>query len=169
MMASLVKISIFENTSHITQKKLSNNYTKFKVMSSNSWGLVSFQLDEDKKLSIYISLNRRILPGIVLLDILLPKVVNWTKRKNIIVSQVFHLSKVSQNLKSHCLKISNLEMLNQKQPSTGVLRKTCLKICSKFTGEHSCRSVISKQLYWNHTSAWMFSCKFAAYFQNTYL
>ena len=24
------------------------------------------------------------------------------------------------------------------------------------------------QLYWNHTSAWVFSCKFAAYFQNTF-
>ena len=26
----------------------------------------------------------------------------------------------------------------------------------------------AKQLYWNNTSAWMFSCKFAAYFQNTF-
>ena len=42
----------------------------------------------------------------------------------------------------------------QKQPSRGAL-----KIYSKFTG---------KQLYWNHTSAWVFSCKFAAYFQNTF-
>ena len=41
----------------------------------------------------------------------------------------------------------------QKQPFRGVL-----KICSKFTGEHPCR---------NHSSAWKFSCKFAAYFQNT--
>ena len=24
------------------------------------------------------------------------------------------------------------------------------------------------QLYWNHTSAWMFSCKFAAYFRETF-
>ena len=24
------------------------------------------------------------------------------------------------------------------------------------------------QLYWNHTSAWVISCKFAAYFQNTF-
>ena len=30
----------------------------------------------------------------------------------------------------------------QKQPSRGVLRKVVLKICSKFTGEHPCRSVI---------------------------
>ena len=25
-----------------------------------------------------------------------------------------------------------------------------------------------ERLYWNHTSAWVFSCKFAAYFQNTF-
>ena len=27
---------------------------------------------------------------------------------------------------------------------------------------------IALQRYWNHTSAWVFSCKFAAYFQNTF-
>ena len=26
---------------------------------------------------------------------------------------------------------------------------------------------VTKQLYRNHTLAWVFSCKFAAYFQNT--
>ena len=57
------------------------------------------------------------------------------------------------------------------------LGKGVLKICRKFTGEHPCRSVISikllcsfiaLQLYWNHTLAWVFSCKYAAYFQNTF-
>ena len=48
------------------------------------------------------------------------------------------------------------------------LGKGVLKICSKFTGEHPCRSAIVKQLYWNRTSAWVFCCKFAAYFQNTF-
>ena len=63
------------------------------------------------------------------------------------------------------------------------LEKGILKICSKFTGEHPCRSVISikllsnfieitlrhaKQLHGSHTSAWVFSCRFAAYFQNTF-
>ena len=28
---------------------------------------------------------------------------------------------------------------------------------------------VTVQLYWNHTSAWVLSCKFAAYFQNTLL
>ena len=26
----------------------------------------------------------------------------------------------------------------------------------------------AKQIYWNHTSAWMISCKFTVYFQNTF-
>ena len=26
---------------------------------------------------------------------------------------------------------------------------------------------VAKQFYWNDTSAWVFPCKFAAYFQNT--
>ena len=65
------------------------------------------------------------------------------------------------------------------------LRKGVLKTYSEFTGEHPCRSVISirllynfipkcdfnkvaLQLYWNHISAWVLSCRFAAYFQNTF-
>ena len=28
---------------------------------------------------------------------------------------------------------------------------------------------VAKQLYWNCTSVWVFSCKFGAYFQNTFL
>ena len=27
---------------------------------------------------------------------------------------------------------------------------------------------VTKQLYWSHTSAWMFSCKFAAYFRTPF-
>ena len=27
---------------------------------------------------------------------------------------------------------------------------------------------VALQLYWNRTSAWVFSCKFAEYFQNTF-
>ena len=44
----------------------------------------------------------------------------------------------------------------------GVSKKAVLKICSKFSGEHTCWS--AKQLYCNYMSAWVFSCKFAAYF-----
>ena len=51
------------------------------------------------------------------------------------------------------------------------LGKSVLKICSKFTREHPCQSAISIKLlcnFINITSAWMFSCKFAAYFPNTF-
>ena len=43
---------------------------------------------------------------------------------------------------------------SQKQPSRGVLKKSC--------------SENMQQLYWNRTFAWVISCKFAAYFQNTF-
>ena len=48
------------------------------------------------------------------------------------------------------------------------LEKDVLKICSKFTGELLCRSVIPIKLLSNHASAWVFSRKFAAFFQNTF-
>ena len=45
------------------------------------------------------------------------------------------------------------------------LRKGILKKCSKFTGEHAYRTVISVKL---QSKGWMFSNKFAACFQNTF-
>ena len=40
-------------------------------------------------------------------------------------------------------------LLWQKQPPRGVLKKSVLKICSNFTGEHPCWSVISVKLQSN--------------------
>ena len=52
------------------------------------------------------------------------------------------------------------------------LGKSVLNIFIKFTGEHPCRSAISTKLLCNfleiRTSAWVFSWKFAAYFQKTF-
>ena len=52
------------------------------------------------------------------------------------------------------------------------LGKAILKIYSKFTGEHPHRRVISVKLQSKFIEitplAWVFSCKFAAYFQNTF-
>ena len=61
----------------------------------------------------------------------------------------------------------------QKQPFRGVpIVKGVLKICSKFSGEHPCRSVISIKFRSNFieitTSAWVFSCKFAAFFRTPF-
>ena len=58
----------------------------------------------------------------------------------------------------------------RSSPPEVLLKRGVPKICSKFTGEHPCRSVISikllcsaLQLYKNHTSAWVFSCFFIQY------
>ena len=70
------------------------------------------------------------------------------------------------------VKVLHLQWIMLKSRSSHAevfLGKGVLKICSKLTGGHLCRSVISikLQLYWNRTSAWVF-CKFASYFQNTF-
>ena len=44
------------------------------------------------------------------------------------------------------LIIEEIKKQGQKQPPRGVLSKSVLKICSKFTGEHPCRSIISMKL-----------------------
>ena len=49
----------------------------------------------------------------------------------------------------YTLRQSNISKHHHKQPSRGVLRKSVLKICSIFTGEHSCQSAISIKLQSN--------------------
>ena len=60
----------------------------------------------------------------------------------------------------------------QKQPFRGVLRKKCFENMQqiyKRTSMSKCDfNKVVLQSYWNHTSAWVFSCKFAVYFQNTF-
>ena len=48
-----------------------------------------------------------------------------------------------------------------KQPSRGVLKKCC----SEKYAVNLQENISTKK--WNHTSVWVFSCKFGAYFQNT--
>ena len=57
-----------------------------------------------------------------------------------------------------------------KQPSRGVLKKRYSENMQQIyrrTRMSKCDFNKVKQLYWNHTSAWRFSSKFAGYFQNT--
>ena len=57
----------------------------------------------------------------------------------------------------------------QKPPSKGVLGKGVLKIYCKRTPITKCDfNKVAKRLYENHTSAWVFSCQFAAYVQNIF-
>ena len=56
----------------------------------------------------------------------------------------------------------------QKQPSKRLLIKSCCENMQQIyrrTPMQKCYfNKIAVQLHWNHTSAWVFSCKFAAYF-----
>ena len=58
--------------------------------------------------------------------------------------------------------------LIQKQPSRGFLKKACsenMQQIYKRTPIPKCDfNKVAKQIYWNRTSAWVFFCKFAAYF-----
>ena len=57
-------------------------------------------------------------------------------------------------------------------PLRGVSRKRCsenMQHIYKRTPVPKCHfSKVALQLYWNRTSTWVFSCKFAPYFQNTF-
>ena len=70
--------------------------------------------------------------------------------------------------------------LVQMQPSIAVLIKRWSK--NKYIKNKNMQQIyrrtpmlkydfnkLAKQLYWNHTSAWVLSCKFAIYFQNIFL
>ena len=61
----------------------------------------------------------------------------------------------------------------QKQPFRGVPRKKCsenMQAIYRRTPMPKCDfTKVVLRLYWNHTSAWVFSCAFAVYFQNTFL
>ena len=62
--------------------------------------------------------------------------------------------------------------LFQKQPLRGLLKKKCSEnmqqIYRRIPMPKCDFNKVAKQLYWNRTSAWVFSCKFTAYFQNIF-
>ena len=61
---------------------------------------------------------------------------------------------------------------HQEQPLRGVARKRCsdnMQQMYRRTPLPKCDfNNVAKQLYWNHTSEWVFFCKFAAYFSKTF-
>ena len=63
-------------------------------------------------------------------------------------------------------------MKTQKQRSIDVLIKSCSEKMQQIyrrTPMPKCDfNKVAQQFYWNHASAWLFSCKFTAYFQNTF-
>ena len=60
----------------------------------------------------------------------------------------------------------------QKQPFRDVLKKNCSEnmqqIYRRTPMPRYDLNKVALQLYWNRTSTWVFSCKFAAVFQNTF-
>ena len=61
-------------------------------------------------------------------------------------------------LRERHMTLENLRMRGISRPRSHAevfLRKGVLKICSKFAGEHPCRSVISIKMH-IRTSAWLF-------------
>ena len=75
-----------------------------------------------------------------------------------------NLGVVIQIKHSHCIVNSSpLLFTASSSPSEVFLGKGVLKTCSKFKGKIPFQKGI-----WNRTSAWVFSCKFAGYFQDTF-
>ena len=78
-----------------------------------------------------------------------------------------------QYLEQRVIKILSLifqiiSIINSEAATQSVLRKRCSENMQQIyrrTPMPKCDSnKVAKQLYWNHTSEWMFSCKFAACF-----
>ena len=90
------------------------------------------------------------------------------------LSHIFYLAfAASNNFMTRANLKEKCEPLNiQTQPPRGVRRKRCSKNIQQIyqrTPMSKCNfNKNALQLYWNHNSAWVVSCKFAAYFQNTF-
>ena len=69
--------------------------------------------------------------------------------------------------------MAGCHLLQKQQPSRGVLRENCsnnmLQIYRRTPIPECDFNKVALQLYWNHTSAWVLSCKFTTYFQKTFL
>ena len=113
------------------------------------------------------------------MDSLSPQITFPITEVNRLFKNIFIVSKRSWKTKMNPsdkeIIIKGTEFASTKtncrsSPAEVFLGKGILKKSSKFTGEHPCWSAISIKLkiYWNCTSAWVFSCTFAANFLNTF-
>ena len=70
------------------------------------------------------------------------------------------------------LLFSGIVNSSQKQPPRGVFKKRCSENMQQIYRRTPMPKYdfnkVAKQLYWNHTSAWLFSCKISPYFQNNF-
>ena len=75
-------------------------------------------------------------------------------------------------LRSHFLSVCNMRVKQQKHPSRCVFIERRSEDMQQIYGRTPMPKCdfnkVALKLYWNRASAWAFSCKFAAYFQNTF-
>ena len=102
------------------------------------------------------------------------KKINWKVQHNVRQhqSKTLEYLKIQESLRSENLTEYYYICKEQKQPSRDVLRKRCSENMQQIywiTPIANCDlNKVAKQLYWDHTSAWVFSCKFTSYFQSTF-
>ena len=79
-------------------------------------------------------------------------------------------------MSKYYLIFSDAYIQTQRQPPKYVFKKKCSKNMQQTSGRtpmpkcdfNKVAKQLYRQLYWNPISAWVFSCKFAAYSQNTF-
>ena len=124
-------------------------YKNFSVLLSKFWKLRN-QLNKD-----------------ILKPVLLHEKIDWCWHKSH-VKQTGNVILKTHNQHTRQYKFAK----GQKQPPRGFLKKRCFENMQQIYNRTPMPKYdfnkVSKQLYWNHTSAWVFSCNFAAYFQNTF-
>ena len=85
-----------------------------------------------------------------------------------VTSLFLYLMKTSENLSLSDVFRGYRKRQVQKQPSRVVIRKRCFENMQKIYTRTPMSKYDFSKVAWNHTSAWVFSCKFSAYFQNTF-
>ena len=80
------------------------------------------------------------------------------KKKNILFNRNFHAFSMMKNLQKHPLRDAFRRRYSENMQQ--IYRRTPMLICDF--------NIMALQLYWNGTSAWVFSRKCAAYFQNIF-
>ena len=95
-------------------------------------------------------------------------IYSFTYQKTLLRTLLLLFLKIVESLQC-ILKGKNI---TSEDPFVRVLRKRCSKNMQQIyrrTSMPKCNfNKVTKQLYWNHYSAWVFSCKFGVYFQNLF-
>ena len=136
--ASILELNILFN----------KHYSRISVMCNNVTVISWFNNVGDKESASCMKIVRNI--------------CDFCITKKLWISAV-HIPSVSSNVRPNS---------TQKQPSSSVPRKRCSgnmqQIYRRTTMLKCDFNKVVLQLYWNHTSAWVFYCKFAAYFHNIF-